>query len=91
MKKRVDRDNGDFRYAVLHDGLYNGESAMSPLQTVPREGFVQKLVETLDFPRIADGGDHVASTKINVESGNILWGYPLNSEVEQMKRAEACN
>jgi hypothetical protein len=40
------------------------------------------LAESLDFPRVADGGDKTASTKINVESGNILWGYPLNDETE---------
>lgn len=90
MMKRVEKDNEEFRYAVLHNSLYNTETSLKPLMTIPQEGLVDKMAAAVDFPRVQDPSEIQASTKINVESSNILWGYPLNSEVENKKRAAAC-
>ena len=47
MMKRVERDNAELRYAVLHKSLYSGDTDLKPLITIPQEGFVDKMAENL--------------------------------------------
>lgn len=56
--KRVERDNAELRYAVLHESLYSGNTDLKPLKTIPQEGFVDKMAATVDFPRAPDSNDH---------------------------------
>jgi hypothetical protein len=58
MMKRVERDNAELRYAVLHESLYSGKTDLKPLQTIPQEGFVDKMAATVDFPRAPQSSEH---------------------------------
>ena len=90
MVKRVEKDNNEFRYKVLHSGLYsNPENELKPMKDVPYEGVMEKLADKVDFPRAPEPGDHKAPTVKNVESGNVQWGLPLNSDKEQKRRKAA--
>ena len=74
----------------MHSGLYDApDNQLKPMKDVPYDGVIEKLAEKVDFPRAPDPGDHKAATAKNVESGNVQWGLPLNSDKEQKRRAAA--
>ena len=90
MVKRVEKDNNEFRYKVLHSGLYDApENELKPMKDVPYDGVIEKLAEKVDFPRAPEPGAHKATTVKNAESGNVQWGLPLNSDKEQKRRSAA--
>jgi hypothetical protein len=72
MLKRVERDNNEFRYKVLHTGLYSAPgNEMKPMKDLPYDGVIEKLADKVDFPRAPEPGDHKAPTVKNIESGNV--------------------